>query len=194
MIKKRFLTGAMALAMSMMMITGCASGNGSSDSGTTVTTAQESTTQENKQEETTTQTVSESASETTTDTTNETEAQQEKVVASSVAVVQILDALGIPMVGVPTSSYELPESVVDAARIGNPMSPDMEVITSLEPDVIVSVDSLSDELKDSFEGTGAESVFVNLSSYDGLKESIKQLGERFGAQDKAAEVLEGFDK
>ena len=194
MIKKRFLAGAMALAMSMMMITGCASGNGSSDSGTTVTTAQESTTQENKQEETTTQTVSESASETTTDTTNETEAQQEKVVASSVAVVQILDALGIPMVGVPTSIYELPESVADAARIGNPMSPDMEVITSLEPDVIVSVDSLSDELKDSFEGTGAESVFVNLSSYDGLKESINQLGERFGAHDKAAEVLEGFDK
>ena len=109
-------------------------------------------------------------------------------------MVQILDALGIPMTGVPTSSYGLPESVADAARIGNPMSPDMEVITSLEPDVIVSVDSLSDELKDSFDGTGAESVFVNLSSYDGLKESIKQLGERFGAQDKAAALLEGFSE
>ena len=143
MIKKRFLTGAMALAMSMMVITGCASGNGSSESGTTV-----STTQENNQDGTTTQTVSESAGETTTDTTKETKAEQERVVASSVAVVQILDALGIPMTGVPTSSYGLPESVADAARIGNPMSPDMEVITSLEPDVIVSVDSLSDELKD----------------------------------------------
>ena len=41
MIKKRFLTGAMALAMSMMVITGCASGNGSSESGTTVSTTQE---------------------------------------------------------------------------------------------------------------------------------------------------------
>ena len=194
MIKKRFLTGAMALAMSMMVITGCASGNGSSESGTTVTTAQESTTQENNQDGTTTQAVSESAGETTTDTTKETKAEQERVVASSVAVVQILDALGIPMTGVPTSSYGLPESVADAARIGNPMSPDMEVITSLEPDVIVSVDSLSDELKDSFDGTGAESVFVNLSSYDGLKESIKQLGERFGAQDKAGTLLEGFSE
>ena len=57
---------------------------------------------------------------------------EENVVASSVAVVQILDALGVPMVGVPTSSYELPQSVADATRIGNPMSPDLEVIASLE--------------------------------------------------------------
>lgn len=33
---------------------------------------------------------------------------------------------------------ELPESVKDATRIGNPMEPDIEVIASLEPTVIVS--------------------------------------------------------
>lgn len=51
--------------------------------------------------------------------------QKDTVVASSVAVVQILDALGVEMAGVPTSSYELPESVKDATRIGNPMAPDI---------------------------------------------------------------------
>ena len=63
-----------------------------------------------------------------------------RVVASSVAVVQILDKLGVPMVGVPTSSYELPKSVADAEKIGSAMSPDMEIIASLSPDIIVSVD------------------------------------------------------
>ena len=98
------------------------------------------------------------------------------------------------MAGVPTSSYELPESVADATRIGNPMEPDMEVIASLEPTVIVSVDTLSEDLAGQFEAIGAESFFVNLSSYEGLKESITALGERFGATDKAAEIVKGFEE
>ena len=119
-------------------------------------------------------------------------ATQENVIASSVAVVQILDAIDVPMVGVPTSSYELPESVKDAARIGNPMEPDMEIIASLEPTVIVSVDSLSADLQAQFDTLGAESLFVNLSSYDGLKTSIAALGERFGKAEAAQAVIDGF--
>lgn len=122
------------------------------------------------------------------------ETKQETVVASSVAVVQILDALGVPMAGVPTSSYELPESVADAVRIGNPMEPDMEVVASLEPTVVVSVDSLSEELTAQFESIGAESFFVNLSSYDGLKESILEIGKRFGVEEKAQELVDGFEE
>lgn len=130
-----------------------------------------------------------------------TEAQQEaeemvftdKVVASSVAVVEILDALGISMVGVPTSTYDLPESVADATRIGNPMSPDIEVIASLEPTVVVSVDSLSADLTEQFKVLGAEVFFVNLSSYEGLKETITNLGTRFGTAEKAAELIADFD-
>lgn len=119
--------------------------------------------------------------------------QRDTVVASSVAVVQILDALGVEMAGVPTSSYELPESVKDATRIGNPMAPDMEVIASLEPTVVVSVDSLSEDLKTQFDTIGAESFFVNLSSYDGLKTSIDELGERFDVKAEADELIAGFE-
>ncbi|MGF7145228.1 iron complex transport system substrate-binding protein [Anaerotaenia torta] len=118
---------------------------------------------------------------------------QYRVVASSVAVVEILDALGVPMVGVPTSSYELPESVADAERIGNPMSPDMEVIASLEPTVVISVNTLSEDLKKQFETLEVESEFVDLSGYQGLKESITSLGAYFGEEGKAAELIAGFE-
>lgn len=122
------------------------------------------------------------------DTNNETNINEiedtssqlsKRVVASSVAVVEILDALNVAMVGVPTSSYELPESVKDATRIGNPMSPDMEIISSLSPSVVVSVDSLSADLKAQFENLKIPSEFMNLSSYTGLKDSIIKMGERF---------------
>jgi len=121
------------------------------------------------------------------------ELSQHRVIASSVAVVEILDALGVPMVGVPTSSYDLPESVGEAQRIGNPMSPDMEVIASLEPTVIISVDSLSEDLKTQFEALEIPGKFVNLSSYDGLKESITSLGAYFGVEEKATKLVSEFD-
>lgn len=129
---------------------------------------------------------------TTSEQTEQTE-QADTVIASSVAVVQILDELGVEMAGVPTSTYELPESTKDAARIGNPMEPDMEVIASLEPTVIVSVDTLSADLDEQFKAIGAESFFVNLSSYEGLKESVIKLGERFEVEEKADEIVSGFE-
>lgn len=129
-----------------------------------------------------------------TDTTESSDSvTEERVVASSVAVVQILDALSVPMVGVPTSSYELPESVADVTRIGSAMSPDMEVIASLEPTVVVSVDSLSEDLKTQFDSLKIDSEFVNLDSYDGLKAAIKSLGERFGVSEKAEELVASFE-
>ncbi len=118
---------------------------------------------------------------------------EHRVVASSVAVVEILDALGVPMVGVPTSSYELPESVAAAERIGNPMAPDMEVITSLEPTVIISVNSLSEDLKAQFETLKIPSEFVDLSSYDGLKGSILSLSTYFGLEGKGKEIVAAFE-
>ncbi len=133
----------------------------------------------------------------TEEKTNTTESSDsvtgERVVASSVAVVQILDALSVPMVGVPTSSYELPESVADVTRIGSAMSPDMEVIASLEPTVVVSVDSLAEDLKTQFDSLKIDSEFVNLDSYDGLKAAIKSLGERFGVSEKAEELVASFE-
>lgn len=117
----------------------------------------------------------------------------QRVVASSVAVVEILDALNVPMVGVPTSSYELPESVADATRIGNPMSPDMEVIASLDPTVVFSVNTLSEDLKKQFEALEIPNQFVDLSSYNGLKASIAEIGTYFGIESKSNEMIANFD-
>ncbi len=124
----------------------------------------------------------------------DTTGTEERVVVATVPGVHILDALGIPMVGVPTSSYDLPESVADVTRIGSAMTPDMEIIASLEPTVVISVDSLSVDMKSQFDQLGIESVFVNLSSYDGLKEGIVTLGERFGKATEAADLVKSLEE
>lgn len=117
-----------------------------------------------------------------------------KVVATSVAIVEILDALGVEMVGIPTSTYKLPESIQNATKVGNPMSPDMEVIKSLNPTMVFSVVALEPTLKENFEAVNIPSEFVNLSSFEGLIESIKIIGEKTNTQDKAIELVEGIEK
>ena len=103
--------------------------------------------------------------------TSEVKQGEEVVVATSVAVTEILDKLGVKVSGVPTTSYELPESVKNATEVGSPMNPDMEIIKSLNPTVVVSVDTLGEDYKKTFTQNNIPSEFVNLTNVDGLKET-----------------------
>lgn len=114
---------------------------------------------------------------------------EEIVVATSVAVTEILDELGVKISGVPTSSYDLPESTKDAVKVGNPMNPDLEIIKSLNPDVVVSVDTLGEDYKKLFTDNNIPSEFIDLTTLEGLKTSISTLGERFNKTEKANEIL-----
>lgn len=122
------------------------------------------------------------------------EEQTEVVVSTSVALTEILDALGIKVSGVPSTSYELPESTKDAVVVGNPMSPDLEIIKSLNPDIVVSVDTLGSDYIKLFEDNDIKSEFVSLSSLEGLKETIKILGERFNKNEKAEELISKIEE
>ena len=82
------------------------------------------------------------------------------VIATSVAVTEILDELGVKVSGVPTTSYALPETTKDAVEVGNPMSPDLEVIKSLNPTVVVSVDTLGSGYEKLFTDNNIPSEFV----------------------------------
>ena len=114
---------------------------------------------------------------------------EEVVVATSVAVTEILDKLGVEVSGVPTTSYELPESTKDATEVGSPMNPDLEIIKSLNPTCVVSVDTLGSDFEKLFTENNIPSMFVNLSTVDGLKETIVNLGEKFDKSEKAAEII-----
>lgn len=189
--KNKLKAMVLSAGMAAVMLAGC---------GNTTTGAEDNKTTE-AQTEVSTQTESGDKAEESeqveaaeqTGTKEETK-EAGNVVASSVAIVEILDAMNIPMVGVPTSSYILPESVADATEIGNPMSPDMEVITSLEPDYIISVNSLEADLGDQFKATGATTYFADFSSYDGLKTTITDLGALFGTEDAASAVIAGLEE
>ena len=116
--------------------------------------------------------------------------EKQVVVATSVAITEILDRLGVEVSGVPQTSYELPESAKGATEVGSPMNPDMEIIKSLNPTDVICVDTLGSEFEKQFEENNINADFYNLSNVDGLKETIAALGEKFNKQDKANEILD----
>lgn len=112
-----------------------------------------------------------------------------RVVTTSVAVTEIVDALGVKMIGVPTSNYKLPESTVDAKQVGNPMNPDLEIIKSLKPSVVISVDTLGKDYENMFIQNNIPSEFVSLTSLQGLKDSITNLGKLLNKEKESEKIL-----
>ncbi|MPQ44278.1 heme ABC transporter substrate-binding protein IsdE [Clostridium tarantellae] len=120
---------------------------------------------------------------------NKTANREPVIISTSVAVTEILDSLDIKLKGVPTTIYNLPEGTKDAVKVGSPMNPDLEIIKSLNPTVVVSVDTLGDDFKNIFIENNIPSEFVTLTSLNGLKETIDKLGNKFNKKDEADKIL-----
>ncbi|AHX20548.1 heme-binding lipoprotein [Streptococcus pneumoniae] len=119
---------------------------------------------------------------------------KERVVATTVAVTEIMDALEVDLVGVPTSSKTLPKRYKGLPEIGNPMSPDMEKVKSLKPSEVLSVTTLEYELKPVFDGVGMKANFLDLTSLKNMQSSISDLGKKYGREKQAEAVVTKLDK
>lgn len=117
-----------------------------------------------------------------------------RIIATSAATADICDRLGIELVGVPqTEISSLPDRYRDAARIGSPMNPDMELLSSLSPDWILGPVSLKGDLQDKYDNLGVEWAFLNLNSVYGMYQSINELGIIFGKEKKAKNIIDEFN-
>ncbi len=119
---------------------------------------------------------------------------KERIVATTVAVTEIMAALEVDLVGVPTSSKTLPKRYKGLPEVGNPMSPDMEKVKSLKPSEVLSVTTLEYELKPVFDGVGMKANFVDLTSLKNMQNSISNLGKQYGREKQAEAVVTKLDK
>lgn len=109
-----------------------------------------------------------------------------RVVATSVASVEIMEKLDVDLVGVPSSTLATtPKRYKDATVVGTPMAPDIEVLQSLGPDWVFSPNSLQADLEPKYEAAGLNALFLDLRSVEGMYRSIEELG---GLLDRQAEA------
>lgn len=115
------------------------------------------------------------------------------LIATSPAVADICDKLELDLVGVCTSSIStIPTRYNDAVKIGTAMSPDMEIVASLNPDWILSPASLQSDLQPKYEAIDTDWAFLNLRSVQGMYRSIQELGEIFDRQEQADKLVSEF--
>src|SRR5690606_10408580 len=116
----------------------------------------------------------------------------DRVVATTVALTEIMDALDIDLVGVPSSYKEWHERYADVKEVGNPMSPDMETLLSLKPTEIFSVTTLKYDLQEMFEERGIDMTYANLESIDAMHEEILKIGEKYDRLEQAEAIVAEF--
>ncbi|MBF2429565.1 heme ABC transporter substrate-binding protein IsdE [Listeria welshimeri] len=121
----------------------------------------------------------------------ETERKSEKdpkIVATTVAITEIMDKLDLPLVGIPASSKKLPERYADLKETGSPMGPDLEIIRMLKPDMVLSTKTLEADLKAGFEGAHLKSDFLDFTSIDSMQAEIEKLGTEFNRKEEASKL------
>lgn len=116
------------------------------------------------------------------------------IAATSIAICQILDSLEYDnVIGVPESEREVPERYSDAEKIGAPMTPDIEILKSLNPDLVLSPKTLESSLASQYSSAGIDSAFLNLASVEGMYSAIDSLGEILGKKSEAADLRSDYE-
>lgn len=157
--------------------------------------SEETTTAEEQSEQTTEQTAqtSESVKSVQNTTQQNTEAQN-RIIATSAATCDIMDRLGIDLVGVPeTSVSAIASRYNNVTRVGSPMEPDMEIIKSLNPTDVIGPDTLEADLKMKYDNIGVNSTFINLRSVQGLYESVRLIGDKYGKSEEADAIIAEYN-
>ncbi len=121
-------------------------------------------------------------------------AQALRLIATSPAVADICDKLELDLVGVCSSSVStIPARYAGATQVGTAMSPDSEIVKSLNPDYVLSPNSLQGDLQPKYAAIGVQSIFLNLRSVEGMYASIEALGEKFDRQAQAQALVTEYN-
>ncbi|GKV56501.1 heme ABC transporter substrate-binding protein IsdE [Sporosarcina sp. NCCP-2222] len=122
------------------------------------------------------------------------ETEADRIITTSVPLAEMLNLLDITPVGVPTSTNPLPKEFESIDQIGSPMAPDLEVITSLQPDLLLGAKSLQSSLDESLKGMNLQTAYLPTDSFDDLKTSFSALGTYFNKEQEMNAVLDKLQK
>ena len=119
---------------------------------------------------------------------------EDRIISTTVSVTEILGALEVDLVGVPSSYKDLPKRYEGLDAVGNPMSPDMELIMSLKPTDVMSVTTLKYDLESVFENAGINTRYVNLESLDNMYEEVASLGKTYDKTEQADKIIAEYEE
>lgn len=116
-------------------------------------------------------------------------AEEKTVVVATVSGTQVLDRLDAEVVGIPTTQMEIPEQYKGLPEVGQAMSPDLEIVASLEPDLFVMDNSFKESVEESLKEYDLNTFFLKTGTYTEYVESIEELGKAINKEEEATELV-----
>lgn len=116
-----------------------------------------------------------------------------RIVPTTVALTETLDALDLDIVGKPTTYKDLPKRYKDVPEIGQPKKPNVEVVKSLNPTHVLTVTTIKSEMDPVFEQLKMKGTYYDYDSLNGLKKSITEMGNTFNRKEQAKKLNKKFD-
>lgn len=129
-----------------------------------------------------------------TDKEQVTEDSEQRIIAGTVVIADILDKLELDVIAVPETEKQLAKRFDGLPTIGNAMEPDMEIVKSLNPTEVLSVSTLEYDLQDKFKQLNIPVDFLNFQSVDAMLKEITSLGERYNRQSQADALVKDLQK
>lgn len=122
-------------------------------------------------------------------------APPERIVALDIAAIDTLDALDVPVAGVPAPVYVdyLQDAAAQATQVGSLFEPDFEAIANLAPDLIIAGGRSSTQVAPLSEI--APTLDMTIWGDDHIAQALARLeayGELTGTEEKAAELADAF--
>lgn len=113
----------------------------------------------------------------------------ERIVVISVATAQIMDYLGIELVGITRSMRSLGGRLGELPTVGFPMEPSIEAIMALEPDLVIISSDFKDRHEEKMLQHNIPTYFIDNQTYEDTYKSIEILGKAFRKKEKAEELI-----
>lgn len=118
------------------------------------------------------------------------ESRPERIVSLAPANTEIVYALGLldNLVGV-TTYDDYPPEVADIEKMGDFVTPNLEVITAAQPDLILATTGIQADVIEQLEGTGAAVLAIDPQTLSALYISIDTVGRATGTTDESERVI-----
>ena len=118
----------------------------------------------------------------------------ESIVSLAPVDTEILFALGAgdPVTG-RTDYCNYPEEAADVDSIGTYMEPNMELILSKSPDLVVASGFIDDNIRQQLEENGTAIFITNASDLESTEKNIETLGKLIGHDAEAEEVVKNME-
>jgi len=123
-----------------------------------------------------------------------TEKDEQRIIAGTVVIAEIMDRLELDAIAVPETEKKLAKRFDGLPTIGNAMEPDMEIVKSLNPTDVLSVSTLEYDLQDKFKQLNIPVNFLNFQSVDAMLSEVQKLGERYKREAQAEELVKELQK